>query len=422
MKIAATLIVAALLAAPVSAQPIHGQPQKAFYASPAEWPKRDAQCHDDPGNNNPQPTPPLIETGIALLNPRIGHGSHLACAVPEYAEISGPFAVNCTIQLFHVAGVVSGVYSPLEQIRDIVYEDTGTSIPPIMRGIPNSMMPQKWNVSFIFDPNLVRQTFPKQFTTKHGWYSALIDTWTRFDNGDGNQTERIFPLYSMLDPTAPETRMSDEGLPNGTRCSPNNLRRPELSASGNQMGTIVAESTTFLPLGPIADKWHFSFYPYNYAELEGAPDPTFRFPNGTFEIRHDMDVHGGKVGVLTDSGTLDGMSASDQRTPITINPADLGSGTHKETLLWQQKDGQGNNYTALLAFDVTVGPGVPVPTLCTDDKATNKGQPLPCVFPPPVLPNTWDVFTPIFRVNSLDPTKMQICRTADPLTCKELVK
>lgn len=404
--------IASLVAIPVAAQPIHRHPQKTAYASSAEWPTRDWQCHANPGNRTPEPTPPfpVIPIGIALLDPQVAH-THLACTFPDYAEIAAAFPVSCTIKLFHTAGTVSGVYSPLNQIRDIVYDDTGTSTPPVMRGDPTSMMPRQWNVRFVFDPTMVRPTFPPQTTTPHGWFGAQISVVTQYDNGDSQTLDHLRPFYSVLDPTAPETPMSDEGLPNGARCSPNNLRRPELSPFGNQMGTVVSEFVGLLPIAPIQTPWHTTGFFYGYAS-----DGQSVFPFGTFELRHDLDVHNGNVGVLTATETFNGLIGLGKRTPITIDPADLGTGTHKVAALWQQPDGQGNNYTALAVLDVTVGPGIPPPTRCTDPLATNVGGPLPCVFP--VVP-VWTPVTAFFeRFGSEE--RYRLC-DALHLSCRELV-
>jgi hypothetical protein len=378
-------LLALTIPAIASAQTIHGHPQKAFYASPAEWPTDSSQCHWKRGNDM-QPNPPFpdIPVGVSVADPQIAH-THLDCALPRYGEITGSIPVTCIIKLFHTAGVAGGLYSPFEQIRDIIYEDTGTSTPPVMRGDPMGL--KQWRVSFIFDPTLIRHTFPPTTTVPpRGWFPVDVAIRTYYDNGDTVTLDAVRTLYSMLNPNVPEIKGSDEGITYATRCSPNTLRRPELNLYGNQMGTVVSEFVTLIPITPIQDPWPANGFFYSYASLEGVSG--FQFPDGTFELRRDLDIHNGVPGVTLAADSFQGATRFTS-SPVTFDPATLGSGTHKIAAIWQQPDGKGNDSTALFVFDLTVGPGVPPPTTCEDPRATNKGGPLPCVFPasPDVCPN-----------------------------------
>ena len=209
--------------------------------------------------------------GVSVADPQIAH-THLDCALPRYGEITGPIPVTCIIKLFHTAGVASGVYSPLDQIRDIIYEDTGTSTPPVLRGDPMGL--KQWKVSFIFDPTLLRRISPPSTTVPpRGWFSVDIAVKTYYDNGDTVTLDAVRTLYSMLNPNVPEIKGSDEGITYATRCSPNTLRRPELNAYGNQMGTVVSEFVGLLPLEPIQEPWQTKGFFYSNASLEGIPGP-----------------------------------------------------------------------------------------------------------------------------------------------------
>lgn len=130
------------------------------------------------------------------------------------------------------------------------------------------------------------------------------------------------------------------------------------------MGTVVSEFVGLLPLEPIQEPRQTKgfFYSYSYASLEGIPGPShpapFQFPDGTFDLRRDLDIHNGIPGVVLDSQTFQGAN-SFANTPVVFDPATIGSGTHNVAALWQQPDGKGNDSTALFVFDLTVGPGVP---------------------------------------------------------------
>lgn len=382
MRVLYALVVASLLAVPVSAQvlTIHPHPttDQATYTSPAAWPVDSAQCHWRPGNANPLPMTPVVDDPrMPVFDPQISH-THLDCNLPRYAELGGPIPVTCTIKLFHTAGHVGGLFSPMEQIRDVVWRDTGTATPPIMQGDPMDV--RQWVVDLIFDPTLVRHTFPPTLTTPHGWYTGIISVRTEFTNGDFITTDTVRSLYSVIDPTQPESKTSDEGIINATRCAPNTLRRPELNHFGNQMGVVVSEFSGAIPIAPIAAPWLTEGFFYSYAALEGITG--FAFPNGTFQQRVGVDIHAGVAGTTVATQVVDNVNGL-KKTPMTIDPAVMGPGKKNLVAFWRQPDGQGNDVTALYVIQVTVGPGVPPPTLCTDPRATNVGGPLPCVFPPP---------------------------------------
>lgn len=450
MKVVYSLIVTVLLAAPLSAQPIHGHPEKATYASPAEWPKGSSQCHW-PGSGLPDTR--TLEQKLKddfilpVFDPRISH-THLTCGFPQDAEIGkDPFDVNCTVTLFHTAGRLGGLWSPLDNIRNMVWAETGTSTPPVMQGDPNSV--KEWNVKFTFVPTATRNTFPPTPPNPHGQANMILTLRTDFTGGDRIDLDTLRSYYSVIDPSVPESKTSDEGILNGTRCAPNTLKRPELNPFGNQMGVSVSEYVDKLPLGPIQAKWETKGRFYTYAALEGIDPAKFQFPDGAFQQRFGLDLHGGIPGIIVDSRKLTSQD-NQVKIPVSFDPAAMGSGTKKVAQFWRLPDGQGNDVTALYVIDVTVGPGIPDPLpvdvcpniagvqtsvpsglillngqcvlppmpVCTDPAATNVGQPLPCTYPAPI--ETWNIFSPVFRVNAKDPARLQICRTSDPATCKEL--
>lgn len=366
---------------------VHGHPQLALYTTPADWLNPSSQCH-------------WMQQHV-----------HIEPEIPDYAEITGPFATGATLVLFNTTGHLSGFWSPRGHIRDVVWDDTGSATPPDMRGVLGAV--KKWHVRFVYDPTLHNAVEPP--TTPHGWFLAQLSARAYFDNGDSMTGTAVRSVFSMLDPTKPESYPSDEGRVTGTFCAMNSLRRPELSPYGTQMGSVIAEFNDMLPLLPIGAPWATRAFPYNYEMLQGVPG-TYRFPNGTFELRRDLDLHMGIPGVTLSSGTFDGMT-NFHPTPVVIEPAVLGSGSHRYANIWDQPDGLGQSVTALTVFTVKVGPNVPAPTTCTDPKATNFGGPLPCVFPPPPPPpppppvDRWvTVTTQIQRLGMTD--RYRLCITS----------
>lgn len=376
---------------------LHNHPQKAFYTSPAEWPVVSSQCHWRPGSGMPQ-TFPVIPVGLSVADPQIAH-THLDCNWPIYGEITGPLPISCTIKVFHTAGVVGGIGAPFSNIRDIVYADTGTSTPPVMRGDPMGV--KQWNLSFIFDPTMKAMNYFPPFNSvgPHGWTHTDVSVKTYYDNGDSVNLDQIRSLYSVMDTSVADPDINrvngfpDSGIGVATACSPNTSSRFRFedgtrSTYGNQMGEVFSTFQGMIPLLPIQAPWSLPGRFYAYATLEGHPG--FKFPDGTFSLRRDVDIHNGIFGVdIVPPQHFQGNTQFSD-TPMVLDPALIGSGTHNIVAFWQEPDGQGSDNTALTVFNVTVGPGVPQPTLCTNPAATNVGGPLPCVFPPPpvdVCPN-----------------------------------
>ena len=85
---ALTLVFMSFAVFPVAAQTIHGHPQKAAYASPAEWPFLSSQCH-------------------WKVNNVLAH-THVEVTAPVYSEwTGGTLKVPVQFQLFHTAGKIT---------------------------------------------------------------------------------------------------------------------------------------------------------------------------------------------------------------------------------------------------------------------------------------------------------------------------
>lgn len=337
---------------------IHGHPQKTDYqADGSDWLPLSFQGHWRPGSGLPR-TFPVVPVGLSIADPQIAH-THLDLTVPLYGEITGPLTIKGTLKLFHTAGKVGYLISPLNQIRDLVWADTGTATPPDLTGDPMGV--KQWNFSFVYDPTRLNNLFPPSPSTPpHGWFLFQLAAKTVYANGDSNIAVALVSYYSMMDPTQPELPWSGSGPAVGAGCAPNTLRRPELNKYGNQMGELFSQFVGMIPLAPIQTPWNTAGFFYAYAALEGVADG-FKFPDGTLSLRRDVDIHNGKPGVdIVPPQHFQG-NAQFSPTPLVLDPAVIGPGTHNIVAFWQEPDGQGNDATALFVFPLTVGAGGPPP-------------------------------------------------------------
>lgn len=375
------LIFAALLwSIPASAQPIRGHPQKAAYASPSEWPELfDGQMHW-----------PKFD-GI-----QSEHCAHIIPKWPQGAELADQsFTVTFTLKLFHCDAWLTGFYG--EGFRDVKLD--GAVIP--FKGDPTKLITLTGSATF--DPLL--PAFGR-FHHPHGWTNPRLEASFVFANGDVGYHDFMMSYFSVSDLS--ET----EALPPGNFGPIISIRNTMFPVSGTNFGNMVLEVEDWLPLLPIKAPWFFRVSAYNYTST--APC----CPNGLLEQRRDMDFHGGIPGTVVLSEPHDQLGVSAKT--MVLDPATTTQGTHKDGLFWKSTF---NNETvaALLVVTWTAGDsGTPLPQLCTDPKATNVGQPLPCIYPlPPMC--SWNLIATGIRVNSCDAKRMQLCATSDPASCQEVV-
>jgi PASTA domain len=341
---------------------IHGHPQLTEWSDdPTAWITYSGQGHWRPGSGMPQ-TFPVIPVGLSTADPQIAH-THIDLRYVPYSEITGPVTIQGTLKLFHTAGHVESVYSPLNQISHLVWADTGTSTPPALVGDPMGL--KQWNFSFVIDPTLLSSIFNADGSQspaipRHGWFQLQVSAKTVYDNGDQNTPTHLVYFYAMLDPTQPETPWRGNGPTIGASCAPNHLR-PELGPYGNQMGELFSTFVGMIPLAPISAPYALDGFFYAYASLEGSTIPNFQFPDGTFSLRRDVDIHNGKPGVDIVPPLHFQGNGQFQPTPIVLDPAVIGEGAHNIVAFWQEPDGTGHDATALFVFPLTVGAGGPPP-------------------------------------------------------------
>jgi hypothetical protein len=394
------LVVGLMTALPASAQPIHGHPQKAAYASPAEWVEVDGQGWlGDPD--------PVLAAHVHNV-PKFP----LYMEVHDWSTIEVPF----TLKAHNLAGTIQMFTG--EHVRSVRWDATGTSEVPVMRGDPNGLL--QWTGVATVDLTLGDDGFLHIFKFPlHGWAEVRFFTRTVLDNGRIMDVSTVVPVYSMIDPTAPEAPGAAQGNP-GVHIRTSYVVWQDNAALA---GELVTEISDYIPLAPISAPWPTIANVYNYTAPAGVP-----FEDERFELRLDADLHHGVRGSLQQFEDA-GLSQNKQFLgPIILNPAAMGAGPHKELAVWTQPLGAEAASSAIV-FPVTVVDGVPVPTTCTDPTALNVGGLLPCRFPTPTpaptlctdpnAPNvgqplpclppvghvpveTYVPFTPLFERQSLD--------------------
>ncbi len=346
---------------------IHGDPQKAAYASPAEWPYLSAQCHARPAN---------VETdghadAFGTFNPTLGH-VHVDWALPIYAEVRGPTVIPFTLKLFHVAGRVTNIWgSPIGHIRwdDSGVEETGSEISEGLTGDPTGLVVRSGTLTI--DPTT---TSPVYTPVPRGWFFADLAVRTQFETGVRLDAHILASLYSVIDPTAPET-------PPLTATDPNLQANCQLIGpldSNSPFGSAISELRAYLPLGPISAPYPYLPVVYNYGGT---------ISGGRFEQRLDPDLHNGITGRLLATADVDDTAHVLQPLPTQLDPAVLGPGLHHVSNIWQQQSGDGaanvaagEEVWALLVIPVTVT-ATPQPIVtCQDAKADNVDKLLPCTY------------------------------------------
>lgn len=357
---------------------LHGHPQKTVYASDAEWPTHEAQGWW-----------PDIDPILA------GH-LHLAVTFPSYAEITDtvPFWVPFTIKIHNIAGYISA----LAGYKDIVWDDTGTSTPPVLRGLQVGLV--QWSGKMLLDFTPIDMPWLGDIgkANYHGWVAPQWLARVAFDNGDVLTVRLSDCCFLALDTSQPERPASQQGQPGIVHSARANIinavadrANAGTTTNGTSFGEMVTEHNGRLPLLPITAPWPAIFSVYNYTA--GSP-----LVLGRFEERMDALLHGTPATATTPAippnrGTL--LDAEDSPSTqgfnnrvMTFDPAVLGPGSHKILTIWQQqaKAGDAEVVRSVLSITVPVGSGTPVPTTCHDPTASNFGGLLPCVYPDPTQP------------------------------------
>lgn len=353
-----------LVASSVQAQPIHGHPQKAAYASPAEYRKPSFQCHW----NEPLPEAnPDGSNAKAIIDASLLLSSHLHFdpVGPIYSDINDLLRMDFTVKLFQSGGEAVFDLDRQETVTKIEWDDIGEQFRRVIVGDPASHALIQRTGHFTIDPRRTVGGAPPggHGFPPRGWYSPQIEIdWKPNDHIEIAQVTRL-PFYSTLDPSAPDGSLT--GFPQMiSSCYPHS---PKIS----EWGTNYVEADSFLPLTPIFVPWPIDMGTAAYGGKE--------IGLGFFEHRIDFDFHGGVPGKVLQH--LDEQNFTNANRAPVLDPAIIGSGLHSNAFLWSKptKD-RSENITALLVWPIEVGAGVPPPPpLCQDPNASNLGKPLPCV-------------------------------------------
>ncbi len=312
---------------------IHGHPQKASYASSADWPFISGQGHWQPAN--PQGT--------------VGH-THVECTAPLYAELprTSTLTLACRLQLFHVAGHIASVSGPL--VSQVVWETPGP-----MNGDPMGVVLR--NITVTFNPALSDPNNPPQSVPENGWYINMLQARTQFDDGAITNLELFLPFYAKGDPSVPEE--SGRHIRLGAQSC---TFTPHSVFSGH--GCPVSEYTdSYVPVAPVTSALSVPASVASYQLIEGFPGA------GLMKQVNNADLHNGVPGT-----TIQQQTDPDPRhaifADVLFDPAQMVTGLNKVALIWEQCTGAGSANpqfaagecaSSLLVVHVMKGGGGPGP-------------------------------------------------------------
>ncbi len=346
--------------------PLHGGGFQGVpsYAGPDEWPGMSFQAHWAAPGSGAKPNDP----SQGLINPGTCH-VHLEWALPIYGEITGPITIPFRMVAFQLKGYFQFNSGPM--VSNVIY-DVPQDLP--WHHFPGDPLGEvSVTGRFTFDP-FIGDTGPNiHMAAPNGWTNFMATVLGVLDNGDIVSAQGMAPIFTKLG----DAVYNPDWLPNTS--SGNGITSVPDGGSAKWGSQIAEVRNDFLPLlGPIDTIWPI---PHIQGYMYGG---TIGF-DGTFQMRKDMDLHHGNLGVLLPGAPPTGSG------PGFLDPQFIGQGTHKIALVWQTNTGPtgipgqaipNEVATALLVFTVEVGDVPPVET-CQDPSALNFGGPLPCQYAPP---------------------------------------
>lgn len=329
----------------------------------------------------------------SLISPSTAH-LHVDMTYPYVGEITNSFVFNFAETLHHVDGHVSLIQPAAfygDNITNIVW-DSAIIPATFLIGIPTDTVVFTGHATY--DVSGV--------TVKHGWLTLTGNSRLNFTNGDREDCALHAPMFSMLNPSLPEqftpgggNRILVTNAAVSSRDKVGGVPAPQLLGFEQ-----VVQINGYLPIlhtisTPITDS---SINLYGYGD-------TSQVPFGTGIVREDMDLHHGIVGTLL---------ASQDAFPVTgamfssiFTPANLGSGTHKVAMIWQQTGPVGpaipvaEQASALLVVTVNVAGGTPPP--------------------PPPPPPMWMTVSGILQQLMGSTTQFRLCPDASLTNCRSLI-
>lgn len=330
---------------------IHGYPYDPtvtdYTDDPLTWPYISAQGHWRPGNDQLDTT-----TVPQLISPSLVH-LHLEAHAPVYAEITQNFTMPFTLLLFNVQGRIRADYGTfLGPLVSNVVWDTPDGQPIDLVGQPNAHV----QMSGRFTVNLSQADGSGNSGTDvppRGWFTVRVMSRVYFDDGDRLDVFLHLPFYSMLDPSAPESHLTQQNGP----------------AMRTWAGAVSVNDTPADAIGLYQITEYDDYLPILAPFSVNIPGPTAilggygtqALPMGTGSTRFDMDLHNGNPGTLLQTLTAPSLAGVVLNSPF--DPAKLGPGVHKVAAIWEQDTGVGvpglavanEQANSLLVVTVTVG-------------------------------------------------------------------
>src|SRR6185369_11114383 len=177
---------------------IHGHPQKSEYADDgSDWPTFEAQGW------------------WPASDPIVAGHLHVGVTFPIWSELTSfaPMPVRFTLKLHDFAGSISTFFGP--HFASIIWDDTGTSTPPVMRSEGETL--KQWSGTVTLDFTLGQQPWlgdinPLPFSG-HGWAGTSFTARASGDNSDLLEVQIVESFFAALDVSAPERPAAQQGRP-----------------------------------------------------------------------------------------------------------------------------------------------------------------------------------------------------------------
>lgn len=376
--------------------PIRLHPQKESYNSISEWPPLSWQAHWMPGSGNGPYDPRALMPGMAHT-----HLDSLGVPIWACVDRNNPVPINFIHKLFDTSGSVDFI---------------GASF------IPPNVSPQNFSVTFgslpswppIGNPTgLIQTPFIANFDIKdaydskigipdRGFFGCRVWTRTLFNNGDYLTMEAIFPLYSIIDPEAPEVPLGEAGIQWACKL--------QIASGTSNVSYCYQQHLTEIRdrmpiLAPIKNPHRTQIFGYNYGADLNFPPNSF-----LYTVHGNADIHNYIEGTALPTKQF-GLGNLDYFYPQVLNriPKVVGQGTNdvKIAAAWIGMTQNGFNDTrggfvppgrdlrAILVFPLTIDLAAN-DTLDVIDYAGTGPEPQSTPKPPPIIagPPTNTIFVP----------------------------
>ena len=301
---------------------------------------------------------PLTDSGQChwlQTNGVLGH-THIDLDTVSRPQVNGVLRVNFIVTLFHTSAMVGEYYAGNAKTNDAfdwVWDDTGTSTPPLLMGDPNGV--KTWSGHFSVIPAI-----------PHGWEWVSMSVYTHFSD---RTTVVILnePIYSMVDPTKPSP---NDGDPAAQRAQAVCRVSPDLQHPEQFYGEQTAQFDNALPRTTMTAYVPMTGSTYGY----GARG----LPLAAADFVLDMNLHAGISGtqLFTSPEPVDGLV----HAPMNFDPGRIGVGDHKLVVRRTQQNGPELS-AVLLVTKVTVAPGAssapPSPAPSPGSEPSPAAQPSP---------------------------------------------